>query len=108
MSDNPTARIVAALDRFGADLGELREHLDQPHADVLRRLDRLRTAYSTLQRDIAFTLADRNRLLIAAQNVMDEAHALAIQIAAMQKQISVLKARVDKIDRRGDGHAEQG
>jgi hypothetical protein len=26
----------------------------------------------------------------------------------MQKQISVLKARVDKIDRRGDGHAEQG
>jgi vacuolar-type H+-ATPase subunit D/Vma8 len=108
MSDDPTARIVAALDRFGADLGDLREHLDQPRAVMLGRLDRLRTAYSTLQHDIAFTLADRNRLLIAAQSAMDEAHELAIQVATMQKQINLLTARVDKIDRRGNGLAKQG
>ena len=108
MSDNPTARIVAALDRFGADLGELREHLDQPHADVLRRLDHLRTAYSTLQQDIVFSLVDRNRLLIAAQSALDEAHRLAIQLAVMRKQINILTLRVDEIDRRDNGLAKQG
>jgi vacuolar-type H+-ATPase subunit D/Vma8 len=39
---------------------------------------------------------------------MDEAHELAIQVATMQKQINLLTARVDKIDRRGNGLAKQG
>ncbi len=108
MSDDPTTRIVAALDRFGADLGELRDYLDQPHADVLRNLNRLQTSYSTLQYDIAFTLADRKRLLIATESAMDEAHELAIRVAAMQKQINLLTERVDDIERRGNGHAKQG
>ncbi len=107
MSDDPTARIVSALDRFREDLSQLRGQFDQPRPELQRRLDRLQTEYATLQHDIAFNLAERDRLTIAAQSAIDEPRALANQVTAMEGQVRLLMARVDTIDRRGNGHAKQ-
>jgi hypothetical protein len=43
MTDHSTTDIVCALGRFGENLKDLREHLDEPRADLLWRLDRLQT-----------------------------------------------------------------
>jgi hypothetical protein len=65
----------------------------------------MEAAYATMEHDIAFTLTERNRLMIVAQSAIDESRALANQVAAMEGQVRVLAARVDTIDPRGNGHA---
>ena len=119
MSDDPTARILAAIEALRGDMGQLRADMiartdglradmGRLRVDVMGRIDRLQNSFSSMQQDITVNFAASDRVERAARNATDETRALADQVNAMERQIRLLGARVTELENGGDGHPKRG
>jgi hypothetical protein len=137
MSDDPTARVLAAIAQLGvevvqlrgdmtqlpgdmidrtdglrADMMQFRADMDRLRIDVMGRMDRLPSVFSGMQQDITvnFAAADRAERIArnAADSVRDEMRAVVDQVSAMERQIRTLGARVTHLVIGDNGLGKQG
>jgi chromosome segregation ATPase len=139
LSDDPTARILAAIDQLRGDVnalrgdmtilrGEvgtlrddlsalreemtdrtnrLRADMDRLRVDVMERMDRLQNGFTLIKEEITVSDVANDRVERMVRNATDETRALAEQVTAMGRQIRLLSARIDDIERGGNGQAKR-
>lgn len=105
MNADTTPRILAAADRFGADLKAVRGLLDMPRDALLRHVSTLYRTYQSLREQVASGLEIRDRLLTETQDALGELRALVGRVIEMETELRDLRARVDEIERHGDRYA---
>ena len=115
MSDDPTTRILAAVDVLGSNLellrgevgglreevgglrgevGGLRGDVIRFRAEIMGRIDRLQDAVSSVRDDGIVNFARADRVESIARESADQVRAMGVELSGMHRQIQRLQSDV--------------
>jgi uncharacterized coiled-coil protein SlyX len=105
MSDDPTSRILAAIEGMRADLtahmaridrrqDDLTARMDRLGADLMARMDRLQDELTLRSEDATVNLGTVGRAERIAKAAQDEVRAFGDMVTAMARQIQRLQTEV--------------
>jgi flagellar hook-associated protein FlgK len=94
MSDDPTARILSALERLVQGQAKLDSDVTRLRSDLMARMDRIQNAITAIRDDIAVNFGTADAVRRANDNTRDELRALVEQVNSMVRQINRLQTDV--------------
>ena len=97
MSDDPTARILAAIDKVSVDLTQLRGDLTQLRVDLMARMDRLQDQLALQQDADIVNHGAAERAERIAMGASAEVRAMGEQVSGMVRQIQRLQTDVRQL-----------
>ena len=104
MSDDPTARILAALERLAAGQDRLRAdfdkrggEIDRLRGDLMARMDRLQDAITLQHDDVIVSMGAAERAERIARGASEETRALGEIVTVQTRQIQRLQSDIRQL-----------
>ena len=100
MNDDPTMRILAAIEGVRSEVADLRSEVASLRVDVMSRIDRLQDRLTTQHEAEVVNLGVAERAERIAKTTEDNVRTMGEQISALVRMVHTLSGRVDHLEDR--------